>query len=139
MSLVILKLMHTTKVRIFYSLLFLSILEICFWASPICDVQTGARDYFTRETSNFCKTDGQFHSFAVLGIDLSQVEHSAKLEAKASQYALRLDRLLDTQKQLSADTRTTSFDLLPVDRGILTGCGGESSDADGAAGNLVLA
>lgn len=131
--------MHSTRIRIFYSLLILSLLEICLWTSPICNVQTSAREYFTRETNNFCKTDGHIHSYAVLGIDLSQVELAAKVEAKASQLAL--GRLLDAQQQPSASPHQTSFDLLPVNRGIPIGGGSaHSSDADGnAAGHLLIA
>lgn len=128
------------SVRIFYSLLILSLFEVFLWASPICTVQAGAREYFARETNNFCNTDGDFHTGIVSGINFSLVDLAAKVEAKASQ--LSLARHLNSQEHLT--THDTSADLLGQCHSCVPGLGNVESESESdapanAAGHLIVA
>lgn len=79
------------RVRVFYSLLILSLFEVVLWSSPLADASgssSPASQYFLRETGNFEQALGNsqdhFHAPVPLGIKLLGLALAVKNEAQAT-------------------------------------------------------
>jgi len=124
-------------VRVFYSLLILSLLEAFLWSIPYCADTAGAREYYARETANFGCTEGHFPSYTPVGLFYYGVELAAKVEAKASQRAFVTRLALQLVHQASSHGGT--LDSSPANRGLSTFIFSPSEGAteDGSTGGRV--
>lgn len=130
------------SVRIFYSLLILSLLEAFLWSIPLLDEPASVHEYYARETSNFLRTDGHFPSHAVRGLDLSLIDLAFKVEAKASKaWSERLAEVQQLQppsglyRDSVASLSSYRGDSASVD---LSACTTDSDEAAAAAGGRLV-
>lgn len=124
-------------VRVFYSLLILSLLEAFLWSIPYCADTAGAREYYARETANFGCTEGHFPSYTPVGLFYYGVELAAKVEAKASQRAFVTRLALQLVQQASSHGGT--LDTSPANPALSTFifAPSENTAEDGSTGGSL--
>mmetsp|Transcript_33562 Transcript_33562/g.56353 ORF Transcript_33562/g.56353 Transcript_33562/m.56353 type:complete len:132 (-) Transcript_33562:1663-2058(-) len=123
-------------VRVFYSLLILSLLEAFLWSIPYCSDTAVAREYYARETQNFGCTEGHTPPFTPAGLYYHGEKLAAKVEAKASQRAFVTRLSLQLQQEVSshgtldssspANRGSSLFLFTPVESGTKEGSTGGS-------------
>jgi hypothetical protein len=128
-------------VRIFYSLLILSLLEAFLWSIPLLDEPASVHEYYARETSNFLRTDGHFPPTPVRGLDLSLIDLAVKEQTKA--FKAWSERLAEgKQLQPPACQNRDSVASLTSSRGdsasVDLACSSTDSDEAAAAGGRLV-
>lgn len=126
-------------VRVFYSLLILSLLEAFLWSIPYCSDTAVAREYYARETQNFGCTEGHPPSFVPAGLHYYGEELAAKVEAKASQRAFITRLSLQLVQEVSSHGGTLATSNSPTNRGTspLLFTPSEGATEEGSTGGSV--
>jgi len=84
---------RSTKVKIFYTLLVLSLAEAILWSLPLGGGDIASSQYFERETGNFKSTDSNiWPSIRATGLRFDGIAYAVKVEAQATQ---RLQQLVE--------------------------------------------